>query len=141
VISYRTDLDGITADQLAGFFEGWPAPPTADALLTVLRRSSHAILAVDDRGAVVGLINALTDGRLAAYIPLLEVRPSHRGRGVGTELVRRMLDALSEVYMTDLVCDNELVPFYERLGLVPLAGMARRNRHASVLATAGGSTG
>lgn len=133
MISYRHDLDGITSDQMSGFFEGWPAPPSAGALLEVLRRSSRAIVAVDGDGTVVGFINALTDGRLAAYIPLLEVRASHRSLGIGSELVRRMLDVLSDVYMTDLVCDAELVPFYERLGLVRLAGMARRNARASVL--------
>jgi predicted N-acetyltransferase YhbS len=98
----------------------------------VLRGSTHAILAVDNN-TVVGYINALTDGRLAAYIPLLEVRASHRGAGVGTELVRRMLDVLGDVYMTDLVCDADLAPYYERLGLVRLAGMARRNHGASVM--------
>lgn len=132
MISYRTDIDDLTAEQLDGFFQGWPSPPTAEALLAVLRQSSHAILAVDD-GAVVGFVNALTDGRLAAYIPLLEVRASHRGAGIGTELVRRMLGVLGEVYMTDLVCDDDLVPFYERLGMVRLAGMARRNHRASIL--------
>lgn len=133
MISYRHGLDGITAAHLNGFFEGWPSPPTADALLAALRDSSHAILAVDEDGTVVGFINALTDGRLAAYIPLLEVRTSHRGSGIGTELVRRMLGVLDDVYMTDLVCDDDLVPFYERLGLVRLAGMARRNHRASIL--------
>lgn len=133
MISYCHDLDGVTSEQLTGFFQGWPSPPTAEALLKVLRASSHAILAVDDDGTVAGFINALTDGRLAAYIPLLEVRPSHRGRGIGSELVRRMLDVLGDVYMTDLVCDDDLAPFYERLGLIRLAGMARRNVRASIL--------
>lgn len=133
MISYRHDLDGITADQLHGFFEGWPSPPSADALLAVLRDSSHTILAIGDDGTVVGFINALTDGRLAAYIPLLEVRAEHRRGGIGSELVRRMLAVLDDVYMTDLVCDEDLVPFYERLGLLRLAGMARRNHSASVL--------
>lgn len=133
MISYRHDLDGITADHLDGFFDGWPSPPTADALLAVLRNSTHAILAIADDGAVVGFINALTDGRLAAYIPLLEVRSSHRHAGVGSELVRRMLAVLDDVYMTDLVCDEDLVPFYERLGLIRLVGMARRKFDASVL--------
>lgn len=133
MITYRHDLDGVTAAQLNGFFEGWPSPPTADALLAVLRDSSHAILAVDEDGTVVGFINALSDGRLASYVPLLEVRASHRGAGIGSELVRRMLAVLDDVYMTDLVCDHDLVPFYERLGLVRLAGMARRNHDAPVL--------
>ncbi|MEN3321600.1 MAG: hypothetical protein V7643_5002 [Mycobacterium sp.] len=61
VITYRTDLDGITADQLVGFFEGWPSPPSPAALLEMLSHSAHVVLAVDD-GAVIGFINALSMG-------------------------------------------------------------------------------
>jgi ribosomal protein S18 acetylase RimI-like enzyme len=136
VITYRTDLDGITADQLVGFFEGWPSPPSPAALLEMLSHSAHVVLAVDD-GAVIGFINALSDGHLAAYIPLLEVRATHRGAGVGSALVRRMLDLLADLYMTDLVCDERLASFYERLGLTRLVGMARRNRAAPVLGSGG----
>lgn len=136
MICYRQDLDGVTAGQLNGFFDGWPSPPTAEALLAVLRRSSHVILAVEEDGTVVGFINALTDGLLAAYIPLLEVHAGHRRRGIGTELVRRMVEVLDDVYMTDPVCNEDVVAFYERLGLVRVAGMARRNRDASVLRAA-----
>jgi GNAT superfamily N-acetyltransferase len=82
---------------------------------------------------VVGFINALSDGLLAAYLPLLEVRAEFQGRGIGTELVHRMLDLLGDVYMVDVVCDDDVAPFYERLGLSRLVGMAHRNRSASVL--------
>ena len=53
---------------------------------------------------------------LSAYIPLLEVLPGHRGRGVGGLLTRVMLADLSDLYMIDLVCDAELQPFYARQG-------------------------
>ena len=132
MISYRTDLDGVIAEDLDGFFEGWSAPPSPDSLLRVLAASTHRVLAVED-GTVVGFVNALSDGELAAYIPLLEVRATHRGAGIGSELVRRLLDELGDVYMTDLLCDEDLVPFYERLGMLRLTGMARRNRAAPVL--------
>jgi len=82
-------------------------------------------------------VTAISDGVLAAYIPLLEVRRAWRGRGIGAELVRRLLAQLDAVYMVDVVCDADLVPFYQRFGMVPLAGMARRNR--SALMRAGGS--
>ena len=78
----------------------------------------------------VGFITAISDVVLAAYIPLLEVRREWRGKGVGSELVRRILAALAGFYMVDVVCDPDLIPFYERFGLVPLAGLGRRNRSA-----------
>jgi predicted N-acetyltransferase YhbS len=66
-------------------------------------------------------------GVATAFIPWLEVLPEHRGRGVGSELVRRMLAALDHMYSVDLVCDPDLRGFYQRFGLRPLQGMAIRN--------------
>ena len=134
VIEYRTELSGLSEQDLEGFFEGWPSPPSAAALLRVLRNSAYVVLA-SDGGQVVGFVNALSDGELAAYLPLLEVRASHRGRGVGQELIRQMLRLLDDVYMVDVVCDGEVAPFYEGLGFSRLNGLVRRNRTAAVLST------
>jgi ribosomal protein S18 acetylase RimI-like enzyme len=80
---------------------------------------------------VVGFVTAISDGVLSAYIPLLEVLPEYQGRGIGAELVRRLLDRLGGLYMVDLCCDEDVVGFYERLGLARWdAGMGLRNRGA-----------
>jgi ribosomal protein S18 acetylase RimI-like enzyme len=113
---------------LEGFFEGWPNPPTPETHLRLLEQSDEVILAVDGvSGEVVGFITAISDGVLAAYIPLLEVRPAYRGQGIGTALVRRMLDRLDDLYMVDLLCDPALQPFYAALGMRPATGMMVRN--------------
>lgn len=57
-------------------------------------------------------MTAITDGVLAAFIPSLEVLPAYRGRGIGTELMRRMLTELARYPDVDLSCDAELQPFY-----------------------------
>ena len=127
MITYTTTLSGVTAGQLrGGFFEGWPNPPTPETHLRILRGSSLAVLARDE-GRVVGFINALSDGVLTAYLPLLEVLPEYRGRGIGGELVRRILDALGPIYAIDLVCDESLVPYYQRMGLIAMRGMVLRH--------------
>jgi GNAT superfamily N-acetyltransferase len=127
-IQYSSDLSRVTAGQLTGFFQGWPDPPSAEKHLEILHGSAHVLLAIDDTsGDVVGFVNAISDGVLAAYLPLLEVREAHRGSGIGSELVRRILDDLSDLYMVDLACDRELAPFYERFGLVSGHAMLRRN--------------
>lgn len=51
---------------------------------------------------------------LCAYIPLLGVLPACQGKGIGSELVRRMLARLERYYMIDLVCDADMRSFYER---------------------------
>jgi ribosomal protein S18 acetylase RimI-like enzyme len=120
------ELDGVTAADLEGFFVGWPNPPSAATLLRILRASSHVGLAVDG-GRVVGFITAVSDGVLAAYIPLLEVLPEYQGRGIGRRLVEDMLERLAGFYMVDLVCDEKLRGFYERLGMTAAVGMMRRS--------------
>jgi GNAT superfamily N-acetyltransferase len=130
-VEYVTSAEGVDPHQLNGFFEGWPSPPSPEKHLAMLRGSSHVVLA-READEIVGFVTAISDGVLAAYIPLLEVRRQWRGKGIGLQLVRRLLAELDHHYMVDVVCDPELIPFYERFGMTPLAGMALRNR--SVLA-------
>ena len=131
MIRYTTSLDGIDGADLDGFFVGWPVPPSPALHRRILRGSEAVVLAWDD-GAdrVVGFITAIGDGALAASISLLEVLPDHQGRGIGTELLRRILAGLEGRYMIDLTCDPDLIPFYERLGLVHADAMAIRRPQA-----------
>lgn len=124
---YLTSADTISPDQLHGFFVGWPNPPSPERHLAILRRSDAVVLAVDEAsGQVVGFINALSDGVLSAFIPLLEVLPDYQGRGIGSELVQRLLAQLEGLYAVDLLCDAEVQPFYARLGMQPAQGMMLR---------------
>jgi ribosomal protein S18 acetylase RimI-like enzyme len=130
VIEYVTNPAGIEPEQLQGFFVGWPSPPSPERHLEILRGSDHVVLAKDGP-RVVGFVTAISDGVISAYIPLLEVLPEHQDRGIGAELVRRLLAELGDLYMIDLVCDEDVVAFYERLGLQRWdAGMGVRNRGA-----------
>lgn len=127
MIRYTSDLDGIEAEHLAGFFDGWPDPPDAATHLAILRGSDAVCLAVADGGRVVGFVTAITDGVLAAYLPLLEVLPDFRGQGIGAELVRRVVERVGAPYMVDAVCDEDVLPFYERLGFAPGRAAMRRD--------------
>jgi len=128
MISYTDSAAGITPEDLRGFFEGWPDPPSPETHLRLLADSDEVMLALDDEtGHVVGFINAISDGILSAYIPLIEVLPAYQGRGIGSELAQRMLDKLKDLYMVDLICDPQLQPFYARLGMRPASGMMLRH--------------
>jgi len=127
-LEYRNNLDQITQEMLEGFFVGWPNPPSKQKHLEVLQGSSHVWLAIDkESDKVVGFINAISDGVLSAYIPLLEVVPEYQNQGVGKELVRCMLESLKQFYMVDLLCDAELQEFYGSLGMYKATGALVRN--------------
>jgi ribosomal protein S18 acetylase RimI-like enzyme len=126
MIQYQTSLENIRANQLEGFFVGWPNPPTPATHLEILKRSTHVVLAVEG-SSVVGFVTTISDGILCAYIPLLEVLPPHQQQGIGSELMRRMLETLREIYMIDLLCDPDLQAFYSRVGMEESSGMLVRN--------------
>ena len=125
---YQTNIDDLTPHQFQGFFVGWPSHPEPSTLLRILENSYAVALAVDeDTGRVIGLANALSDGVLSAYIPLLEVLPPWQGQGIGAHLIELLREQLDHLYMIDLVCDAELEAFYRPLGFQPWTAMILRN--------------
>lgn len=128
MIYLQGTVEGLRADQLQGFFVGWPNPPSTETHLKLLMKSDEIVLAIDDQTKqVVGFITAISDGVLSAYIPHLEVLPAYQRQGIGKQLVEAMLYKLSGLYMVDLVCDPPLQSFYERFGLQRASAMIKRN--------------
>lgn len=128
MITYTHSLEDVTSDHLrGGFFVGWPNPPSPETHYRILANSYKIVLARNEEKLVVGFVTSVSDGVSAAYIPHLEVLPAYQKRGIGSELVRRLLNQLGHLYMIDLVCDPELQPYYERFGMHAITGMVLRN--------------
>ena len=122
------ELDGIEASMLQGFFVGWPDPPSPERHLDILKASHGIELAIDTTtGQVVGFINVISDGCFSSYIPLLEVRPDHQGRGIARELIRRIVTRYGELYMLDLCCNDDIAPLYAAHGFHKVSGLVHRN--------------
>jgi len=67
-ITCRDNVDGLTEEQLSGFFVGWPTHPDAETHLEILRRG-HAVWLAMDADRCVGFINATSDGVFYAHVP------------------------------------------------------------------------
>ena len=136
MIKYTTSLDQITEANLeGGFFTGWLNPPSVSTHMQILKSSYVVWLAIDtSSNEVVGFVNAISDGVLSAYIPLIEVLPKNQNQGIGKELMKQMLESLKHLYMIDLLCDTELKSYYTKLGMCEATGMLVRNYdHQSVI--------
>jgi len=128
MIDYTNKLENISEEMLSGFFVGWHNPPSQSAHMSILEGSYCVWLAIDKRvNKVVGFINAISDGVLSAYIPLLEVLPEYRNVGIGGELITRMLESLKGLYMVDLLCDKNLQGYYAKFGMHDATGSFSRN--------------
>ncbi|WP_191275773.1 GNAT family N-acetyltransferase [Neobacillus kokaensis] len=125
---YKNSIEGISPAMLNGFFVDWINPPNPETHLKLLKNSYKVVIAFDEsRNQVVGFISAISDGVLSVYIPLLEVLPEYKNAGIGKELVNKMLKQLNNIYMIDLCCDDDLVPYYEKFGMIKVNGMILRN--------------
>ena len=67
---------------------------------------------------LVGFVNCVSNGVTDAYIQDLMVHPDFQGKGIGTELMNKMIEHLKEdgIYMISVLYDEELKDFYSRFG-------------------------
>lgn len=127
MIEYKTDLDGIEPKDLDGFFVGWKKPLTVYEHYEILKNSSYFVIAYDTKKSkVVGFVNALSDNINFAFIPMLEVLPEYQHQGIGSKLMKRMLELLENINCIDLTCDIEKQSFYEQFGMLKSHGMIIR---------------
>ncbi len=128
MIIYKENTDSISPEMLYGFFDGWKIFPTPEKHLELLECSQYKIIAIDgEKNIAAGFITAISDKVLSAYIPFLEVLPDYKNKGIGKELVKRMLTLLKDYYMINIVCDESLQNFYEKAGMKKYNAMMRRN--------------
>jgi ribosomal protein S18 acetylase RimI-like enzyme len=111
----------------------WGDAPDDLASVARLVGGSHAFVAAIDGGAVIGIGRALSDRESDAYIQDVAVRADRRGRGVGGEIVRRLVVRLEDdgIGWVGLVAEPGATHLYQRLGFQPMPGtvaMVRRRQ-------------
>ena len=118
-IDYRNDLPPI--DQYVALFQttGWTfrRPVTPEVLALSLEKSWYRLFAYDGE-RLVGAGHIVTDGVLHAIIYDVIVAPDYQRRGIGRQLVQRLVQTCldAQIGMIQLFAARGKQRFYEHLG-------------------------
>jgi len=122
VIEYR-EVQEFQPAELQDLFLAveWEVGNQPDKLVRALANSG-VVFSAWDADRLVGLINALDDGIVAAYVHFLLVHPEYQGAGIGKELIRLMTDHYRDVMRIVLVADDQEAEYYRDRGFEVATG-------------------
>ena len=82
------------------------------------RMTSFCHIAAYEKDQLVGFVDSVSNGVTDAYIQDLMVHPDFQGKGIGTELMNRMIALLKEkqIFMISVIYEESLKEFYRRFG-------------------------
>lgn len=80
--------------------------------------TSYCHISAYEGRKLIGYIDSVSNGVTDAYIQDLMVHPKFQGKGIGTELMNRMIAYMKKkhIYMVSVIFEEELKTFYERFG-------------------------
>ncbi len=105
--------------------------PSMDYLQALIAASQRVVVAVD-ASQVVGFARAITDGLSNGYLSMVVVQESCRGRGIGTQLVERIVGDEPNVTWVLRAGREGAQEFFSRLGFTASAeAMERIRREAA----------
>lgn len=97
---------------------GWLNYTKNPSMLRNAFMNSLKVLAAYNDDGLIGLIRVVGDGFSIVYIQDVLVNPLVQRRGIGTALIKRIMDEYKNVYQMNLLTDNteRTIKFYKSLG-------------------------
>lgn len=137
--------DSIEPDQLSSLVElfaheWWSQTRTMEDVTRMLLASDVVVtLAHRSTRRLMGFARVLTDGVYLALILDVIVEPAARGLGLSSLLMETVLNhpKVSLARSVELVCQPELMPFYQRFGFSDQVGRSRLMRRTTDAALTG----
>lgn len=108
-----------TSKELIALFESvqWESAEFPERLLSAIKNYPYVCTArAGER--LVGLLAALDDGGLNAYIHYLLVEPAFQKHGIGKELLLQAKEHYKNYYKLFLIADSSAKGFYDGLGFM-----------------------
>lgn len=122
-ITYSTKKE-FTINDLQALFKSvdWLSANYSDRLKKALDNCETVFTAWHGK-ELVGLVNAIDDGELTAYVHYLCVKPIYQGQGIGKELLSKIKEKYKEYLYIILIAENEhLIKFYSQNGFQYIDG-------------------
>lgn len=97
---------------------GWKAYTDNPKALRKGYQKSLLTLAAYKKGKLLGIIRAVGDGQTVVFIQDILVYPEYQRNGIGTALIKAVLERYKDVRQIELATDNrpETVAFYKAMG-------------------------
>ena len=84
--------------------------------LVVAMKNFKTVYTAWDGDKLIGLICAMDDGIMTAYIHYLLVNPAYQNLGIGRQLVEKMKSTYKDYLRIVIVAYNDEIGFYESCG-------------------------
>lgn len=106
-----------TAQQLEELFLSveWSSGHYPERLVKAMR-NFETVFAAWSGDTLAGLICAMDDGSMTAYVHYLLVRPEYQGMGIGKRLVERVKERYADYLRVVVIAYDDEVGFYENCG-------------------------
>jgi ribosomal protein S18 acetylase RimI-like enzyme len=108
----RVDVDAVHAFLTEAYWSEGRSRETVEHLV----RGAQRVVGLYHDGAQVGFCRALSDDASIAYLADVYVLSEHRGRGLGDELVREMVDNGPYAHLRWLLQTRDAHGLYRRIG-------------------------
>ena len=115
-ILWTDDLTRIDWDEVSALYRAAPLGDKSPGDLELVFRNSMFRAFAFDTGRLVGAGRALADGRDCSYICDIAVHPAHQGRGLGKEIVARLVRLSASHRKIILYAVPGKEAFYQRFG-------------------------
>jgi len=102
---------------------GWTAYTENMPALEQGFKNSLLVLAAYENKELLGIIRVVGDGFTIVFVQDILVLPSEQRKGIGTALLKAVLDRYPDVQQIELVTDNtpKSIAFYKSLGFLELS--------------------
>ena len=97
---------------------GWTNYLERISVLEEAYANSLCVIGAYDNEKLVGIIRAVGDGQTIVFVQDIIVLPEYQRKGIGTKLLKAVMDKYHDVYQMELLTDNTVKTkaFYRSVG-------------------------